>query len=239
MRHLHSLHRQGPPLQHPTQNPNPQIINPNFIPNRPIFNPNPHSIYPVHHVLNPNCLPQPPIFNSNPRSVHLICSIANPNALNNRPAFNPRSGLFYPKYDRSIPILNHDHRPHGSIEGYDSNGSGYSGRVSNVQPYLQSNAESVRHGNLNSKLIRLSLGVQGTKPKNMKKKGNKGGGGGGYEEVDPLIFVHDLFVVVHAEHQAFAVSDRVGLESRGRGRRFDSQITLNRDVSCPGNTHGT
>ncbi|WOG98579.1 hypothetical protein DCAR_0417923 [Daucus carota subsp. sativus] len=69
------------------------------------------------------------------------------------------------------------------MTGYDSNGYSYPGpRVSNVQPYLQSNVESVTHGNLNNKLSRLSLGVQGTKPKNMKKKGKKGGGGG-YEEV--------------------------------------------------------
>ncbi|KAL1821506.1 hypothetical protein ACET3Z_016375 [Daucus carota] len=200
VRHLHSLHRQGPPLQHPTQNPNPPIINPSLIPNRPIFNPNPHSIHPVHNVLNSNWVPQPPIFNSNPSSVHPIHPIANPGNFNNRPGFNPGPGSFYPNSDPSMPILNYDHRPnahvhnahffnhgHGSIvgamTGYDSNGYGYSGpRVSNVQPYLQSNVESVRHGNLNNKLSRLSLGVQGTKPKNMKKKGKKGGGGG-YEEV--------------------------------------------------------
>ena len=145
VRHLHSLRRQGPPL--PNTNP-PIIINPRFTPNRPIFNPNSHSIYPVHHVKNPN-------------------------NFNNRRGFDPIPGSFYPDYEPSVPILNHDHRPNAHT-GYDSNGSGYSGVSNIVQPM-----ERVRHGNLNNKLTRLSLGVQGT---NMKKKGKKGGGGG-YEEV--------------------------------------------------------
>ena len=81
VRHFHSLHRQGPPLQHPTQNPNLPIISHNFIPNSPIFNTNPYSIYPVQHVLNPNCVHQPLIFNYNPSSVHPIYSIENPNSL--------------------------------------------------------------------------------------------------------------------------------------------------------------